>query len=168
MALRIGVVADTHIHAAGRPLPGALLAALDGVDAILHAGDIACRAVLESLAAVAPVHAVHGNGDPPDLQRDLPERLVLEFGAVRIGLTHGHLGRGSTTLERARAQFLDVQDLSAIVFGHSHVPTYEVRDGIALFNPGSPTQPRRQPRPTYGLLTIDGGLSAATIVALDR
>jgi putative phosphoesterase len=166
--LRIGIVADTHIREGGRPLPTALLAALEGVDMILHAGDICCQEVLDRLSAIAPIVAVHGNVDPPEVQKGLPARVVMVREGVRIGLTHGHLGRGATTPDRALAQFLDVELLNMIVFGHSHIPWHETRNGVLLLNPGSPTQPRRQPRPTFGLLDVENGQLSASIVAFDR
>jgi putative phosphoesterase len=166
MGLRIGVLADTHIRDDRHPLPSAMLAAFARVDAILHAGDIACRAVLDVLAAIAPVHAVHGNVDPPDLQRDLPDRLVLTLGGVPIGLTHGHLGTGHTTPDRAIANFTGVKNLQVIIFGHSHMPYSERSGDILLFNPGSPTRRRRQPWPSIGLLAAHDGVLSATVVPL--
>ncbi len=164
---RIGVLADTHIHDERHSLPAALLAAFAGVDAILHAGDIACSAILEALAVIAPVHAVYGNVDPSTLQRALPDRLVLTIGDVRIGLTHGHLGPGISTPDRAFLYFAGVENLQVVVFGHSHVPHNEMRDSVLVFNPGSATQRRRQPWPSFGLLTIEAGLVQGTIIPLN-
>lgn len=155
--IRIGVLSDTHISRDPVVLPARMLAAFAGVNAILHAGDLTCRGVLEALAAIAPVHAVHGNVDPPELERTLPDRLLLEFGGLTIGLTHGHLGRGADTPSSAHAYFHDVKNLAVIVFGHSHQPCNELHRGVLRFNPGSPTQPRQAPWPSYGLLTIEAG-----------
>src|SRR5438093_519933 len=98
--LRVGVIADTHIADGRRVIPGAVWEAFAGVDCILHAGDIARRAVLDELALLAPVHAVYGNLDPFELASTLPEWRVLDLGGVRLGLTHGHLGHWRTTPER--------------------------------------------------------------------
>lgn len=153
---RLGVIADTHITSARAVLPAAMLEGLSGVDAILHAGDLVDRSVLAALERIAPVHAVYGNCDPPALAAELPGRRVVAVGSARLGLTHGHLGSGPDTPRRARAYCASFGQLHAIVFGHSHQPYNAVLDGVLLFNPGSPTQRRRQPYPSYGLLEIEG------------
>lgn len=152
------MVSDTHVKAVGhRRLPAALFRALEGVDLILHAGDLVCEEVLIELGAIAPVHAVRGNVDPPELRAKLPKRLELELGNFRIGLIHGDGRDRSRTPDRAEAAF---PNADCVVFGHSHQPLCEWRKGKLLFNPGSPTEPRRAPYPTYGLLhlgeTIEG------------
>ena len=164
--MRIGVIADTHITDGRRVIPAAVWEAFARVDLILHAGDIARQGVLDDLAALAPVHAVRGNVDPLDLSRTLPERLALDLGGARVGLTHGHLGVGRDTPRRARDMFSAIDGLDAVVFGHSHEPYNKIEDGVLLFNPGSPTERRRQPRPSYGLLTIEGGVVSGEIVYL--
>ena len=121
-SIHVGVISDTHIADRRRVIPAAVWHAFLGVECILHAGDIATSDVLDELAAVAPVHAVRGNMDPPELARTLQDALVLDLGGARIGLTHGHLGHGRTTPERALSMFRDVAGLSAVVFGHSHEP----------------------------------------------
>jgi len=164
--VRVGVMSDTHITDGRRTIPATVWGAFANVDLILHAGDIARREVLDDLAALAPVHAVYGNVDPFKLATSLPERLTLDLGGARVGLTHGHLGAGRTTPGRARGLFTDVAGLDAVVFGHSHEPYNRVEDGVLLFNPGSPTERRRQPRPSYGLLTIENGAIRGKIVYL--
>ncbi len=166
MVFRIGVISDTHITGGRRVIPPAVWEAFAGVDAILHAGDIARQEVLDDLGALAPVHAVHGNVDPHALVSTLPDRLVRDLGGARIGLTHGHLGTGRATPEHARNTFADVEGVRAIVFGHSHEPYNSVERGVLLFNPGSPTERRRQPRPSYGLLTVEDGAVRGEIVYL--
>jgi uncharacterized protein len=163
---RIGVIADTHIHD-GRPaIPPALLDGLAGVDIILHAGDLTDERLIAALERIATVHAVCGNCDPPALVAQLPTRRVVEVGGMRIGLTHGHLGRGRDTPRRALAYCAPLGDLRAIVFGHSHQPHNAMLDGVLLFNPGSPTQRRRAPYPSYGLLEIGGGQIRGRVVSL--
>ncbi len=163
---RVGVVSDTHITEGRRVVPPALFVAFADVDLILHAGDIARRDVLDDLAALAPVHAVYSNVDPFELATSLPDRLTLDLGGARVGLTHGHLGAGRTTPKRALGLFADVAGLDAVVFGHSHEPYNRVEEGVLLFNPGSPTERRRQPHPSYGLLTIENGAIRGEIVYL--
>jgi putative phosphoesterase len=155
--VRVGVISDTHIYNRRRVIPPMVWEAFAGVDCILHAGDIARQDVLDELAALAPVHAVYGNVDPPELASTLKATLVLDLDGARIGLTHGHLGRGRTTPQCALSLFVGVEGLRAVVFGHSHEPYNSVQRGVLLFNPGSPTERRRQPRPSYGFLIIENG-----------
>ena len=159
--LRIGVVADTHLPRFGRALPRALVRGLvdAGVDRILHLGDWTSDLAWDQLSTLAPVDGVAGNNDPMGLAERLGLAKVVELDGVRLGLTHGHLGIGRTTLERAERRFADEPGLAAILFGHSHIPLVERRDDGRpwLINPGSPTDRRRQPRYTWGLLTVDGG-----------
>lgn len=166
--MRVGVIADTHIADQRRSIPAVVLEAFTGTDCILHAGDLVCSEVLETLTTIAPVHAVFGNMDPPNVRQRLQASLVVEVGGLRLGLTHGHLGRVAlTTPQRALERFSRVPGLSAVVFGHSHDPYNQRHGGILLFNPGSPTERRRQPRPSYGLLEIRDTSIQGTIVYLD-
>jgi len=158
--LRIGVIADTHLPRFGRALPAALVAGLAGagVDGILHLGDWTSELARGLLEGVAPTGGVAGNNDPPELVERLGLIKVVELDGVRLGLTHGHLGTGRTTPERARSVFAGEPRLAAILFGHSHIPLVErSREGPWLINPGSPTDRRRQPRFTWALLTLDRG-----------
>jgi uncharacterized protein len=117
------VVADTHLPRFGRDLPAPLVRGLTGVDLVLHAGDITDAFVLDLLEAFAPVIAVAGNNDGPALHDRLGTRRIVEVGAVRIGLTHGHLGTGRSTPERARLAFArEDPPVDAVAFGHSHQP----------------------------------------------
>lgn len=151
--MRIGVVADTHIPGRARSLPEGLLQGLAGADLILHAGDICIPDVLDRLAELAPVVAVAGNNDPPALAAALGHRRVVEAGNRRIGLTHGHLGPGRSTVERALRAFGETA-VDCVVFGHSHIPYERVHGGVLAFNPGSPTDRRRRPTFSYGMLLI--------------
>jgi putative phosphoesterase len=154
--MRIGVVSDTHIRDGKAPLPDALLRGLEAerVERILHAGDILVPEVLDRLRAVAPVDAVVGNNEDDWVADLLPEELSLTLGGVRIGLWHGHHGPGNSTEDRAYRHWLD-REIDVIVFGHSHWPVCEWRAGRLMLNPGSPTQPRRAPHPSFAVLLID-------------
>ncbi|HEY8284146.1 MAG TPA: metallophosphoesterase family protein [Chloroflexota bacterium] len=160
---RLGVLSDTHLPSGRVELPDALLDAFAGVDGILHAGDLVCPEVLDRLRTIAPVWGVYGNMDPPALQHTLSGTLILPFEDLAIGLTHGHLGSGASTPARAMACFADHPEVRVVVFGHSHEPHNQQRGLVRLFNPGSPTQPRQQPRPSYGMLEIDGDQVSATL-----
>lgn len=147
---------DTHLPRFGRTLPAPLAEALRTADRILHAGDHTDPFVLELLEAFAPTDAVAGNNDPPELHERLGLARIVTVEGTRIGLTHGHAGPGSTTLERAIRTFRDADPpVHAIAFGHSHVPIVERRD-VWLLNPGSPTDRRRQPTFSFLRLEVDG------------
>ncbi|TLS50193.1 metallophosphoesterase family protein [Paenibacillus antri] len=159
--LRIGVVSDTHMFSRGAKLPNLLVEGLRGVDLLLHAGDFTDPAVVPLLEAVAPLEAVAGNNDGIDIVRRFGFRKIVEAGGRRIGLVHGHDGPGRSTEAKAAISFRD-DPVDIVVFGHSHVPYYEMSpDGVLLFNPGSPTDKRRQPRYSYGLIEIGERIEAA-------
>jgi putative phosphoesterase len=150
----LAVISDTHMPRGNRRLPVERLA---GADAILHAGDLMEREVLEQMQRLGlPVYAVRGNVDSLWLQTRLPLTRTLEFDGVRVGMVHD-AGAKQGRLERLRRRFPDAQ---AVVFGHSHIPLHESKDGFQIFNPGSPTDKRRQPRHTMGTATVaDGNIS---------
>lgn len=131
----LGVIADTHIPTAAPCIPDDVLAAFKGVDLILHAGDLVRLAAIEELSSVAPVEAVAGNMDSPEVRRILPSERIVRAGVHRIGLVHG-AGPVATITERVRRIF---DGVSAIVFGHSHTPLVREVEGVLLMNPGSPT-----------------------------
>jgi uncharacterized protein len=151
----IAAISDTHLPRGRRRIPDACLERLAKADLILHAGDIATAEVLHEIEAIGPpVKAVHGNVDSPDLRATLPEALELRTpDGARIAMVHD-AGPSTRRLERMRKRF---PDASAVVFGHSHIPLHEERDGFQIFNPGSPTDRRRQPRHTMGIARAANG-----------
>jgi uncharacterized protein len=157
----IAAISDTHLGASRRTLPGALVERLRTVDLILHAGDIATAAALEQIRAFAPVEAVRGNVDEPELQLTLPRTRVVPAGRFRIGIVHGD-GVSRTTLERASRAFAH-EPVDCIVFGHSHSPYLLRHDGLLMLNPGSPTDKRREPRASFALITVGDTLEAEII-----
>jgi putative phosphoesterase len=159
-ALRVAVLSDTHV-APGRTLPDEVWAELATAQAILHAGDVVSAQLLDELAAVAPVHAVLGNNDT-GLGGALPERLQVDLAGVAVALVHDSGARAGRPARLRR--WFPHADL--VVFGHSHEPVDEVgQDGQRLFNPGSPTQRRRQPRRTMGWLELaDGAVVSHAVV----
>ena len=162
--MRIAVLADTHLRPGGRPLPEVVLEELAAADLILHAGDVVDGFLLDELAMFAPVHAVLGNNDH-DLGGRLPPRLELDCDGVAIAMVHDSGARAGRPA-RMRRWF---PDADVVVFGHSHEPVDEPGVGEQrLFNPGSPTQRRRQPHPTMGRLTIeDAALRTHEILRVD-
>lgn len=153
----VAIISDTHLPRGARRLPDACLEQLRHADLIIHAGDLVTVGVLEAIEALGPpVHAVAGNVDDAAVHARLPAERVVEVGAVRIAVLHDS-GAAAGRLARMRRRF---GDCDAVVFGHSHVPFHEtvVEAGHAfqLFNPGSPTDRRRQPHHTMGLARLQG------------
>ena len=143
-------------------MPAAVAAQLEGVDVILHAGDLCTPDVLDELTSYAPVHAVRGNNDGPAVAAwGAPETLELELDGLKVAMIHDS---GSKDGRAARLRRL-FPEAGLVVFGHSHIPWDTEWNGQRLFNPGSPTDKRRQPRGTMGQLVIDAGvLVSAEIV----
>jgi uncharacterized protein len=161
----IAIVADTHLPRGNRRLPDSCLDMLRRADLILHAGDIATAAALEELGSLGlPVLAVHGNVDEPALVQRLPAELQIELDGVRLAMTHD-AGPARGRLARLRRRF---PQADAVVFGHSHIPLHEAgEDGFQIFNPGSPTERRRQPRHTMGIGQVRRGRLEFEHVSLD-
>lgn len=148
----IAIVADTHLPRGSRAIPDGCIERMRAADLVLHAGDLSTPAVLDDLRALGPpVAAVHGNIDSADLRRILPERQVVDAAGVRIGLLHD-AGPARGRLQRMRMGF---PDCDAVVFGHSHIPLHEEEGGFQIFNPGSPTDRRRQPRHSMGVAHVE-------------
>jgi hypothetical protein len=146
----VGVVADTH----GLVRPEAL-AALAGVDAVVHAGDVGSAAVLDALAALAPLTAVRGNNDTGPWARHLPERATVRVGRVGVLVVHDRQILGPLP-----------DGVRVVVSGHAHRPAIEDRDGVLFLNPGS-AGPRRFSLPvTVARLTIEGDRVSARLVPL--
>jgi uncharacterized protein len=160
----LAVISDTHLPRGRRRIPDACLDRLAKADAILHAGDFTSPEALRAIEAIGPpLQAVHGNVDAPELRSALPEARVVELAGARVALVHD-AGPSRGRLERMRARF---PDADAVVFGHSHIPLHEERDGFQIFNPGSPTDRRRQPRHTMGLARVEGGRVSFELLYLD-
>ncbi len=162
--MRIAVISDTHLPRGTRRLPDDCVAELGAADLVLHAGDLMRTEVLHALQALGPpVHAVYGNVDDAAVRAAIPERTVVEAGGARIAMVHD-AGPSKGRIARLRRQF---PDADAVVFGHSHMPEHETRDGFQIFNPGSPTERRRQPRHTMGEATVEGGRLRFRLIPLD-
>ena len=152
---KIWILADTHMPKKSRELPDQIISVLEeGIDFIIHAGDWSEKSVYEELSFYAPVYGVKGNIEIDDWAKQLPDKEVFQAELIKIAIVHGHLGKGRTTPDRAYQSCID-EEPDLIVFGHSHIPFMEKRDRIILFNPGSPTDKRRQKEFSYGLLTIN-------------
>jgi putative phosphoesterase len=151
---RVGVISDTH----GLLRPSAV-APLESCEAIIHAGDVGDESILEELEAIAPVHAVRGNVDMEPWARRLPRTRVVEVGGLSVYVLHDIL---DLDLDPAAAGF------DVVVFGHSHQPSVERRDGVMRLNPGS-AGPRRFDRPvSVAVLRARDGVADAEIVEIEK
>jgi uncharacterized protein len=161
----IAVIADTHLPRGARKLPDACVERIAAADLLLHAGDFSTLEVLRELEAIGPpVAGVHGNQDSEDLRRLLPEERVVEGEGASIAMVHD-AGPRTGRLERMRRRFGDRADV--VVFGHSHMPLHEqAPDGFQILNPGSPTDRRRAPAHTMGLIHVAEGLTTCELVEL--
>jgi putative phosphoesterase len=149
----LGVISDTH----GLLRPEAV-EGLRGSERILHAGDVGTPEILEALAQIAPVTAIRGNVDTDPWARALPATEVVEISGVSIYMLHD---LGQFTLKPAAAGF------RVVVYGHSHQPKIEEKNGVLYLNPGS-AGPRRFHLPvSVGRLTIDAGKVRAELVELE-
>ena len=123
-------------------------------DHILHGGDVCDSALLTELGALAPVSVVMGNCDGHDVRAwGARDDIQLSFEGVRIAMAHDS-GARSGRRARMRRRYPEAR---VVVFGHSHLPMNEDEDGLLLFNPGSPTWPRRAPWPSMGILWVEEG-----------
>jgi uncharacterized protein len=162
--VRIAIISDTHLPRGSRAIPEACLERRKAADLVLHAGDLSAVSVLEELRGLGPpLAAVQGNVDSAELRSLLPERQVVDAAGARIGLVHD-AGPATGRLQRMRMAF---PDCDALVFGHSHIPLHEEADGFQIFNPGSPTDRRRQPRHSMGEALVRAGRPVFEHVWLD-
>jgi uncharacterized protein len=159
------VLADTHAPRRWQRCPPAVARHLRGADLILHAGDVCTADVLDELSGYAPVRAVRGNNDGPDVAAwGAPNTLELDLAGLPVAMVHDS-GSSTGRCARLRRRFPGAQ---LVLFGHSHIPLDLMGAGIRIFNPGSPTDRRRQPHCTIGLLHIDDGrLAEARIIPVD-
>jgi len=148
----LGIISDTH----GLLRPKAI-EALQGSDRILHAGDVGAADILDTLAQISPVTAVRGNVDTAPWADSLPETEIVEVGEVTIYMLHD---LGKLDLKPEAAGF------GVVIYGHSHKPKKEEKNGVLYFNPGS-AGPRRFNLPvSVGKLTIQGGKVQAELIQL--
>jgi putative phosphoesterase len=160
--MRVVVLADTHAPRRWKSCPPRVAEHLRQADVILHAGDVCTANVLTELEDYAPVHAVLGNNDGRDVADwGAPETLELTLDGLPIAMIHDS-GQADGRAARMHRRFPTAH---LVVFGHSHIPMDQATEQVRIFNPGSPTDRRRQPHGTIGLLDIqDGRLAEARII----
>ena len=148
--MRLGIISDTH----GLLRPE-VFDAFTGVDHILHAGDVGSLDLLTELEALAPVTAVYGNTDGPELRRALPDIASLELDGFDIVVTHGDQ-LGSPTPAALNAAFPEAQ---IIVFGHTHRPVLTLVDVVVtVMNPGGAGPRRFNLPPSVGIMELEPGI----------
>ncbi|SDM76263.1 metallophosphoesterase family protein [Sediminibacillus halophilus] len=150
--MEVVILSDTHMPRMAKKLPQQLKKGLEKADLIIHAGDWQTIELLEELQEYAPVVGVTGNVDGSELKERLNRKEVIEQNGITIGIIHGD-GKGGTTEKRALTAF-ESDPVDVIIFGHSHIPVFKQINGITLFNPGSPTDKRKQSQFSYGLLQL--------------
>lgn len=156
--MKVVVLSDTHMPKKAKTLPKILQNDLTDSDLIIHAGDFQSADFYNELKSYGKLIGVTGNVDTIEIQELLAEKQLITLNGFSIGIVHGH-GSKLTTEKRALAAFEGVKT-DCIIFGHSHIPVHKKVNGTLLFNPGSPTDKRRQPRYSYGILTINSELHA--------
>ena len=148
--MRLGVISDTH----GLLRPE-VFEVFKQVDHILHAGDVGTPEVLIELEAVAPVTAVYGNADPPELRARLPQVAELELDGFAIVVTHGDQF-GHPTPAKLHDAFPRAE---IIVYGHTHKPLLELMDRtVTVMNPGGAGQARFKLKPSVGIMELEAGI----------
>lgn len=151
--INVGVISDTH-----GLLREEVVASLKGCDLIIHAGDVGKEAILTELRSLAPVMAVRGNIDTEPWARALPDFEVVEIGGVSVYVLHD---LKQLDLKPERAGF------SAVVSGHSHIPSIETEAGVLYLNPGS-AGPRRFKLPiTVARMKVADHRISAEVVDLE-
>jgi hypothetical protein len=152
-AKTVGLISDTHIPSRARSLPKAVFRIFESVDYIIHAGDLVELAVLDELEQLAPVLAVHGNMDGPEVSGALPKLNSLKIADWKIGVTHDPgIMYGMSRMREIAKQ----NNFNALVYGHTHNCSIKWETKTLYINPGSPTTPEPPflTKPTVALLKI--------------
>ena len=148
--MRLGVISDTH----GLLRPQ-VFDLFREVDHILHGGDVGKWEVMIDLQAIAPVTAVYGNVDPPEIRSRLPQVASAELDGFEVVVTHGDQF-GHPTPEKLHAAFPRAE---IIVYGHTHQPLLELVDKtVTVMNPGGAGRPRFDLNPSVGIMELEPGI----------
>ena len=153
--MRLVLVSDTHVPVRAKKLPGAVWAAVERADVVIHAGDWVSVGLLNELESrAARLVGCWGNNDGPELRARLPEVARVTLDGLSVAVVH-ETGQVKGREERCEK---DYPGVDLLVFGHSHIPWDTTSPGgLRLLNPGSPTDRRRQPYCTYQTATITAG-----------
>jgi putative phosphoesterase len=156
--MKLGIISDTH-----GLLRAEVFEVFVGVEHVLHAGDVGDPAILDELAAIAPVTAVWGNVDGFDVRQRTTEIAEIELAGARVVVLHG-MQLGAPTPEKAAAAH---PYAALVVFGHSHKPVIRQVGPVLAVNPGSAGRPRFRDPVTVALAEIVDGKVTARLVELD-
>jgi putative phosphoesterase len=148
--MKIGVISDTHLRFRDKELERIVEDHFADAEIILHAGDLVRLDILDVFAG-KEVYAVCGNMDSEEVVQSLPVKRIIKVRDHRIGLIHGW-GDPFDIEDRIRAEF---EDVACLVYGHTHRPVNEKKDGTLFFNPGSPTDRRFSPCNSVGILDVN-------------
>ncbi|MCI0404467.1 MAG: metallophosphoesterase [candidate division Zixibacteria bacterium] len=160
----IYLISDTHVPERREEIPKEFLSQLKEDDIVLHAGDWTNAATLKLLQQKAKTFGVWGNMDDGAIRKELPEKTIVEIQGFKIGITHG-FGAPEGMVEKVQSKFLEKVDM--ILFGHTHVPHSEEKDGILFFNPGSLSFNTDRRELTYAILEIKDNELAPRLITLD-
>jgi putative phosphoesterase len=164
-AKSVGLISDTHVPVRAREVPKKVFEVFEKVDYIIHAGDLVDLSVIDTLEQIAPVLAVYGNMDGPEIRGRLPKINSLKVFDWKIGVIHdpGTLFGMGKMREIARRNGFHV-----LVYGHTHHANIKWEGEILFINPGSPTNPVPPfiTKPTVGLLTVTREKISPEIIVL--
>ena len=160
----IYLISDTHVPERREDIPKEFLSLLNPEDIVLHAGDWTNAATLKLLQQKAKTFGVWGNMDDGAVRKELPEKTIVEIQGFKIGITHG-FGPPEGMVDKVRAKFLEKVDM--ILYGHTHIPHREEKDGILFFNPGSLSFNTDRRELTYAILEIKDNELAPRLITLD-
>jgi putative phosphoesterase len=152
-AKTVGLIADTHVPARARCIPKMVFKIFENVDFIVHGGDLVRLAVIDELEQIAPVLAVHGNMDCPEVRGALPKLNSLKIYGWKIGVMHDP----STLFGRGKMREISKQNgFNVLVYGHTHNANIKWEGKTLYINPGSPTNPLSSfvNKPSVALLRI--------------
>jgi uncharacterized protein len=149
----VGLIADTHVPARAPCIPKKVFKIFESVDFIVHAGDLVKLEVIDELEQLAPVLAVHGNMDGPEVTGALPKLNSLKIYGWKIGVMHDPktlFGRGKMR------EIVKQNSFDALVYGHTHNANIKWEGKILYINPGSPTNPMASfmNKPSVALLKV--------------
>ena len=149
----VGLISDTHVPARAPRIPKMVFKIFENVDFIVHAGDLVQLDVIDELEQLAPVLAVHGNMDGPDVSGALPKLNTLKIYGWKIGVMHDP----NTLFGRGKMREIAKQNgFNAFVYGHTHNASIKWEGQLLYVNPGSPTNPMASfiNKPSVGLLKV--------------
>jgi putative phosphoesterase len=167
VTVRVGILSDTHMPASLRTLWDEVGVAFDGVDLILHAGDIVLPSVLDELEVIAPVLAARGNNDPGWEDARLAETQWLDLEGFRVAMVHD-MEPEDEPIDVLMRKYLGGERADVMITGHTHVERLEWRDNTLQVNPGSPVHPHLWSTRlgTVAVLELEPGALRARIVRL--